>query len=510
MNKKTFASVSSKPDTINPAGAPAFALKSKEKLVNLAVNGFINDTYYTSADQIVEMLSDAVNEVSPEFAAKTAIYAKTKGAIKDAPAYILAAISKGEHMEVVRRAFPKVISNGKMLRNYVQVIRSGKTKRTSFGSGPKKLVNKWLLSRNDRQLLNDSIGNSPSLKDVILLTHPNTSEREAIFKYILGFNVPKTKLPAILKSLENARSGKGKVNWELLAELDFRHVDNIPELPIDFWNAWAERCSYHALRMNLNTLQRKGAFKDAAFTKMIANRLTDEDEIKKANQFPFQFFAAYSNTTDLPAAITRALKKAFEISMKAYSVPLPENGVILIDGSGSMYTPITGVTSGKSSVITCAQTAALFGCFAAKNVTNPTIAVFENRVKPQSITVTDDPLSFADKLTAGGGTNTHAALEYAYKQNPDFVYVVSDNEGWVRESVYDNSHNVIKAMVKQNPKIKIVLHNIVPGMTTPSKTTKNVLNIGGFSNDLMEKIAAFVNNENSMEKIISEIEQISL
>ena len=507
MNTKTFASARSKPDSINAAGAPAFKLQGKENLVMLAVNGFLNGTYYESGDALVEKLNEAIKQVDPIFAAKTAIYAKQNGAIKDAPAYILAALSNGTSLEAVKKAFPRVINNGKMLRNYVQVIRSGKAGRRSLGTGPKKLVNKWLESRNEIQLLNDSIGNDPSLKDVILLAHPNTSKQDEIFKYILGFEVGnKSK---ILKELAKARSGK-KANWELLASLDFRHLDNIETLPVEFWNAWLAKCSYHALRMNLNMLNRKGAFKDAEIVSIVASRLKDREEIKKANQFPFQYFAAYSAANDLPNSIMKALKEAFEISLESYAVTLPANGAIFIDSSGSMSSSITGNTGKKDSVVTCAQAAALFGAMMAKNVESPKVYTFDTNIHKLQYKSYQDPLALAEKLTAGGGTYTRLAFERALETNPDFVYVISDNMAWVHENAYDNSNTVIKQLIEKNPNIKIVCHNIVMGNHVQAKTNKNVLNIGGFSPSTTEQIVGFIQGENSAQKMISEIEGIIL
>jgi 60 kDa SS-A/Ro ribonucleoprotein len=515
MNKQTFAvtNPNTKHDTVNSEGAPAFSLKGKELLVSLAVNGFLNGTFYKSADQVVDNLKDAVNNVSPEFAAKTAIYARKKGAIKDAPAYIMAQLSTSQNMPLVSRTFGKVINNGRMIRNYVQVIRSGKVGRKSLGSGPKRLVKNWIMTRTDEQLLYDSIGNDPSLKDLILLSHPKTKGRDATFKYILGHKVEnREELPRIVLELENARQGNPNVDWELLASLDFRLVDNIPHLPETFWNFWATKCSWTTLRMNLNTLERNGVFKVLSNVNLIAKRLADKDEIVKANPFPFQIYAAYANQNNLPPAIVRSLKKAFEISMKAFNMALPSFGVILIDESGSMASPVTGFTGRKDSSNTCSEVAALFGACFAKNIHSPRIFSFDTGIREHNVSVTDDPLAFARGFKGGGGTDTKLALTTVLNMPviPDFIYLVSDNEGWVGEGRYTNSNELMKKIIKMNPNIKIVLHNLVPGTTTPKSSNKNVMNIGGFTNEIFENIVAFVNNENSVTKMIQEIEGIIL
>jgi 60 kDa SS-A/Ro ribonucleoprotein len=511
MNTKTFASARSKPNSVNEAGAPAFKLKGKENLVMLAMNGFLNGTYYNSGDALVEKLQEAIQGVDPIFAAKTAVYAKQNGAIKDAPAYILAALSKGSAMEAVKKAFPRVITNGKMLRNYVQVIRSGKVGRVSLGSSPKKLVKRWIENRSDIQLLNDSIGNDPSLKDLILLSHPKfEGSKNAVAKYILGFDTAKSRIK-ILSELRRARNGKN-ADWSLLAKLDFRHMDNIETLPVEFWNEWLQNCSYHALRMNLNMLNRKGAFNDSSIVKIVANRLVDREEIIKANQFPFQYFSAFKAADGIPVSIMKALQTAFEISMETYSVgEMPSKGSIYIDRSGSMNQPVTGYTGKKDSTVMCTQAAALFGAMMARSVENPYVGTFNSSLNEVKYQTYSNPLTFADKLHNGGATYTKLCFEHALKHNPDFVYVISDNEAWVDERYDDNSNTLIKQLIKQNPNIKIVLHNIVMGNHTVAPTNnRNVLNIAGFTPSVTEQITKFIQGENSAEKMISEIEAVVL
>lgn len=57
----------------------------------------------------------------------------------DMPA-LLVAILAGRDAPELAPAFRRVINNGKMLRNVVQVLRSGAVGRKSLGSRPKKLV----------------------------------------------------------------------------------------------------------------------------------------------------------------------------------------------------------------------------------------------------------------------------------------------------------------------------------------------------------------------------------
>ena len=52
-----------------------------------------------------------------------------------------------------------------------EVLRSGVTGRKSLGTAPKKLAQRWLESRSDEQLFRASVGNDPSLADLIKMVH---------------------------------------------------------------------------------------------------------------------------------------------------------------------------------------------------------------------------------------------------------------------------------------------------------------------------------------------------
>ena len=57
---------------------------------------------------------------------------------------VLCAILATRDVELLAEIFPRVIDNGKMVRNFVQIMRSGVTGRKSLGSAPKRLVRQWL------------------------------------------------------------------------------------------------------------------------------------------------------------------------------------------------------------------------------------------------------------------------------------------------------------------------------------------------------------------------------
>ena len=78
----------------------------------------------------------------PEFIARVALYARTKGHMKDLPALLTAALSVFSP-GLMAEVFDRVIDDGRMLRNFVQIMRSGVVGRKSLGTLPKRLVQAW-------------------------------------------------------------------------------------------------------------------------------------------------------------------------------------------------------------------------------------------------------------------------------------------------------------------------------------------------------------------------------
>src|SRR5271170_382294 len=137
--KNKFTSVSKKvtlpTNTVNEAGGTAYQLSDKAALAQYAMTGCFNGTYYTSDKEQLKKVLELAAKVDPKFVAKLAVYARQKGLMKDMPA-VLAAVVAGQDSDLLAQIFDRVIGNPKMLRNFVQVMRSGATGRKSLGTRP--------------------------------------------------------------------------------------------------------------------------------------------------------------------------------------------------------------------------------------------------------------------------------------------------------------------------------------------------------------------------------------
>lgn len=204
-------------DTTNFAGGTAYAMPAEHALAQLAATGCLNSTFYaaegaTAENQLAAVLA-LVAEVEPRFIAQLAVYARERGTMKDMPA-LLCAVLASRDGALLERIFDRVIDSPKMLRNFVQIMRSGVTGRKSLGTRPKRLVLAWLAARSDEQLFTASVGNDPSLADVLRMVHPApaTASREALYGYILGQPHNADALPEIVREYERFKRSLGSSN----------------------------------------------------------------------------------------------------------------------------------------------------------------------------------------------------------------------------------------------------------------------------------------------------------
>src|SRR5690606_37747159 len=189
-------------------------------------------------------------------------------------------------------AFDRVIDNGRMVRNFVQILRSGATGRKSLGTSPKRLVQRWLEGRSDETLFRASVGQSPSLADVIKMVHPRPTgaAREALYGYLLGRPRDAAALPEVVRQFEAFKAKSATevpdVPFQMLTALDLGRSE---------WSAIAKQAPWQMTRMNLNTFARHGVFEDREPTEKIAARLRSAEAIRKARVFPYQLMAAYAS-----------------------------------------------------------------------------------------------------------------------------------------------------------------------------------------------------------------------
>ncbi len=173
----------------------------------------------------------------------------------------------------------------------------------------------------------------------------------------------------------------------------------------------------------------------------VADRLADENEIRRSRQFPYQFFAAYQNVPDeIPFAIKSVLHKAAEIVCG--NVPeLPGRVIIDLDVSGSMASPITGQRGqGGTTKMRCMDVAALVAAAIPRWNPDSVVIPFDTQSFEVKVDPSDSILSLVDRLAKYGGGVTDWSLpilkaNVAYaKRKFAGVVLVSNNESLAYQS----------------------------------------------------------------------------
>lgn len=499
MNKELFSNDSQKVG-VNSAGGQTYFLTEKTALAQFTCTGTFNGTFYDSAEKQLSEFLNLASKVDSEFIAKLAVYSRQKSYMKDMPASlcaILAGRKDPESNRLLKLVFDKVIDSGKMVRNFVQLLRSGKFGRKSLGRSPKNLVNSWINSRSPEQLFRDAIGNDPSLVDVLRMMHPNpkTKEHEALFGYLLGRKYVFEQLPKVVQEFELWK----KNPTADIPNVDFRYLTSV-ELPKEAWEKIAETSSWTTARMNLNTFARHGLLLDEGIVKNLAKKISNKELVKKSKVFPYQLLAAFKNVdSSVPMKLSLALQDAMEHAVENVPDFGDKKVVVCVDVSGSMRSPVTG-TQKVSSKVNCVDVAGLIASVILRKNPNTKVITFDTSATFEDLNPRDSIMTNAKKLAKnGGGTDCSRAISLlnSKKEQADLVFMISDNESW--ESVSDYKGTRFQAewevFVKNNKDVKLVNLDIVPSAEVQNKNSARCLNIGGFSDNIFEIVADFVKEQ---------------
>lgn len=516
-NKNLFRSLLGaflpKAKAVNEAGGIAYDRTNEQLLAQFAATGCLRDTFYADAETQLKSLMGAAFGADPVFVAKTAVFAREEGLMKDTPA-LLCAVLAFRDQALLRRVFDRALDNGKQVRHFVQIVRSGQVGRKSLGTAPKRLVQQWLASRTDAQLLSASVGNAPSLADVVKMVHPKPADgaRSQFYGWLLGKPHDATQLPTVVQQLEAFRRGETAavpdVPFQLLTSkgLDRSH-----------WLAIARNASWQTARMNLNTFLRHGVFDDEATTRHLAQLLRDRSIIARTGAFPYQIMTTLKHLdAGVPKDVRAALHQALEASVD--KVPtLPGKVYVAIDVSGSMQSPITGVARGNTTAVRCIDVAALFAASILRQNKQAEVIPFHDKVVPFHAKRSSEVFRTAERLAAlpSGGTDCAVVLEHLVERGArgDFVVYVSDNESWRGSAGIGGATGMLTAWRRfkvANREAKLVCIDLQPGKTVQAPSAEDVIHVGGFSDQVFEVLRAAAGGGLAPDPWVDRIQRIAI
>jgi 60 kDa SS-A/Ro ribonucleoprotein len=502
-------------NTTNDAGGRAYARTDEAALALYALTGTFNGTFYASAETHLDRVTELCSKVDPKFLAQLAVYARTNGHMKDVPAYLVAMLAKRD-VTLCSAAFGRVIDNGKMLRNFAQIIRSGTVGRKSFGSRPKALISSWLVDRPAAAVFRQSTGDKPSLADIVKMVHPKpkNDEQRAFFGWLLGKKeVAFDKLPDVVRAFEAYKTFPGGE----LPDIPFEMLTNLATTK-EAWTAIARRASWTQLRMNLNTFERHGVFEDERVVGELAAKLSNPDEVRRAKVFPYQLFSAFKfASASMPAQLKIALQQAMEVACE--NVPVLAGKIIVMpDASSSMQDPVTGHRGSATTAMRCIDVAALVTAAIMRKNPLARAVPFGDRVLPEDsidFNPMDSIVTNAQKLAAIslGGTDCSLPLKAInwHKLDVDLAIFVSDNESWIETSHHRGTAVMQEwlALKQRCPKAKLACIDLTPNKTA-QVTGDDILCVGGFSDNVFGILSSFYNGENDGTALVKAIKEVPI
>jgi len=481
----------------NQEGALAYAYGAEHLLAQMACTGTLYDGFYGKAEDQLTAVLAAAAQVDPIFVAQTAIYARHTARMKDMPALLTAYLTRAAP-DLSVPVFRAVIDSGRMLRTFVQIVRSGRAGRKSFGTRPKRLVQRWLEEAPMPVLLQAATGKDPSLADIVRLVHPRPADatRRAFYGWLIGKPYDLAALPPEVAAFEAWK----RDSTQPLPPVPFEWLTHRP-LTGAQWAELSERMGWHGLRVNLNALTAHGAFAVPGVTERVAARLGNLAAARKAKLMPHQALIALASLKSrVPKLIKAALLGVLEESLA--EVPaLPGRVVICPDISPSMQTPVTGDRQSASSKLLCIDVAALLTVAILRK--NPQAGVLPFDLGVQPITL-DPQANFGTnhaRLAAlkGNGTAVSAPLRALVELRTavDLVIILSDNQSWA-DAPHPERTALLAAWEEvkvRNPEARLICIDLQALGTSQAPERADILNLGGVTDGMFGAMHRFVARE---------------
>ena len=537
----------------NFMGEDAYVLSDKEALTSMVMTTFLSDSYYVTESDLVNNILTLVGKCGNEFAAKLALYARTKGNMRSV-SHLLAAIvcRDSDHPSWLKSFYEHIVNRpddiSEILACYGKLngfdLTAGKLRKipNAMKKGFATVLSGLSPYQIDKYKMN---GKSLSLVDILNLVHPTPTDknREAYRRLMHGESLDGTYDAKILEK-EMAETGKNASNEQelLLAKHDAIKSVLDSGMPI----------------MNLLRNLRNIMIYAPDLVEEAIKQLTNRDKVVNSKLLPFRFMSAYDviNKLELEdylqdgdsdgkirfeseipsmdsnrlASIKAKVLKGIEDAMSIACENVPEldgNCAILIDHSGS----VRGDWGGDSRVspwsnVRTAHIGNLFGSIVAFKQKDVYIGMFgDELISPKmdrSVGLLEFNKKSYDEGDKCGGATENGLYKFLKnvikeKKHIDNFIVFSDMEignggegGWdCTSTAREKFKDLFKEFRKINPNCLTVCCNI-RGQSGTSVFNPNlkILNVSGWSNNIFDVISMYKTGK--LKSMVEDIEKMSI
>lgn len=465
--------------TTNLAGGDAYSQDPKLELVSHLLTSFVSDQFYRSAEKGIARLDQLLSNVDPRFAAKAAVYARTKYGMRSVSHVVAGTLA----MKASGQAWLKDFLNAVVYRpdDITEIVAYYKLiSKRNPSAAMKKGLGRALSSFNEYQLGKYRAENAKlSLVDCVNLLHPKHT-------------------PALAKLVKGELKATG--TWEMELTQAGQKADNEEhklELKKEAWKKLIEedKIGYFALLRNLrNILEQAPEVLDKALA-----MLQEEKRIKASLVLPFRFVTAIKEIQKIGGSdanrVLTAIGNAVEISLN--NVPeFPGKTLVVIDTSGSMQ--------GKPMEIGSLFAAVLY------KASNADLMHFSDKAAYLNFMKSDNALTIADGISRNSfacGTNFHAPFELLLRDRAkyDRIIILSDMQGWMQSygSSIQGGFNVYKKELITNP----ILYSFdLQGLGSLQFPERNVYCLAGFSDKVFDMMKLLEEDRNALIKEIEAVD----
>lgn len=473
-------------DTRTALGGVGFSRPEQSELFLLGGSYMVGEDAFhepgVNRDQRFRELVDAVSMIDPVWVFRNLVWLRTDGNVREAPLIGAAEMvrtytSRGlepandpmdlDPRGLLRKAVDGVLRRadqpGEILAYWLS--RYGKPipkpLKRGIADACRRLYNEWSM------LKWDTASHSIRFGDVIELCRvapdPSKPWQSDLFKHMIdrrhgrgdesGLRIVRANkvlrqeaesTPSVLLITDRLRLAG--MTWEDALSLAGSRV---PKAQV--WEAMIPLMGYEAMLKNLRNFDQAGVSDKVA--RIVMDRLTDPDEVKRSGQFPMRFLAAYRAAPSLRWAYP--IQQALDLSLKNVA-QLKGRTLILVDTSESMNNRMAG-----QSELMRWDAAAIFGIALGLACQNADVVSYSadqwhmgthyelSKVFP--LRERESLLKAVDRWKSNGyfigaGTQTYQAVQKHYRPgHHDRIVLLTDEQHQGHKAVFDGIPQTVPA-----------------------------------------------------------------
>jgi 60 kDa SS-A/Ro ribonucleoprotein len=342
----------------NSAGGHSFEVDDWTRLDRFLVLGTEGGSYYANEHKLTRENAKCVERCLKadglRVVAQIVELSDSGRAYKNDPAlFALAMATASKEMKVRQAALaalPKVARIGTHLFHFAQFVEGFR----GWGRALRRAVAEWYTEKDtDKlayQLIKYQQRDDWSHRDLLRLSHPQDAEKSDLFKYVTQGASDELQLPDIVRAFEALKEmPSAKLAIELIGKVNLPREAIPTELLTDKGVQWAllQKMPMTAMIRNLGNLSKiELVTPGSEAAKLVANRLRDEEALRKARIHPIQVLAALTTYKSGQGArgrgqwtpvtrVVNALDDAFYLSFGNVE-PTGKRIMLSLDVSGSM------------------------------------------------------------------------------------------------------------------------------------------------------------------------------